>query len=317
MDRNLALEFVRVTEAGAIASARWVGKGDKKAADGAAVKEMRSRFNGVAFAGEVVIGEGAMDEAPELYIGEKLGTGEGPEMDIAVDPLEATDSVAWGRTNAISVIATGKKGSLLRAPEVYMNKLAVGLQAKGVIDIEAPIGDNIKKIAKASDKEVEEVTAVVLDRPRHEQLIKDIRAAGARVRLITDGDIAGAIAPSVEENTIDLLAGIGKSPEAVIAAVAVKALGGEMQCLFAPQKDFEKELIEQCGKECGIDPDGVLAVEDLAKGKELTFTATGVLEGPLAPGVRFEGDYIRTHSVVMRVKSGTIRYIEARHCCES
>lgn len=317
MDRNLALEFVRVTEAGAIACARWVGKGDKKAADGAAVKEMRARFNNINFAGEVVIGEGAMDEAPELYIGEKLGTGNGPETDIAVDPLEATDSVAWGRTNAISVIATGKKGSLLRAPEVYMYKLAVGPEAKGSIDLEAPIGDNIRKIAKACGKEVEDITAVVLDRPRHQDLIRNIREAGARVRLITDGDIAGAIAPSVEDNVIDLLVGIGKSPEAVLAAVAVKALGGEMLCKFMPQKDYEKDLIAECAERCNFDPEKVLNVEDLAKGKELTFTATGVLDGPLVRGVVFEGDYIRTHSVVMRIKSGTIRYIEARHCCET
>jgi fructose-1,6-bisphosphatase II len=317
MDRNLALEFVRVTEAGAIAAARWMGKGDKIAADGAAVKEMRDRFNGVAFQGEVIIGEGGIDEAPELFIGEKLGTGEGPEMDIAVDPLEATESVAWGRANAISVIATGAKGSLLKAPEIYMEKLAVGPEAKGAIDLNAPIGDNIKKVAKKLGKEAGEVTAIVLDRPRHEQLIKDIRKAGARVRLITDGDVAGAMAASLPGSGSDILAGIGKSPEAVLAAVGIKALGGDMQVRFSPRDDKDKKLIEECGQQCGIkNIDDVLQLEDLAKGNELTFTATGVLDGPLARGVRFEGEKIITHSVVMRVKSGTIRHIEAHHCCD-
>ena len=254
-----------------------------------------------------------MDEAPELYIGEKLGTGDGEEMDIAVDPLEATDSVAWGRSNAISVIATGPKGSLLRAPEVYMEKLAVGPQARDVIDLNAPIGENIRRVAQACGKDPEEVTAVVLDRPRHKDLIAEIRAAGARVRLITDGDIAGAIAASLPESGIDILAGVGKSPEAVIAAVAVKALGGALQCRFAPRNEEDKKLIDGCDIEEQYRAGGVLAADNLARGTKLTFTATGVLDGPLAEGVRFESDHIITHSVVMRVQSGTVRFITARH----
>ena len=265
MDRNLALEFVRVTEAGAIAAAHWVGQGDKHAADGAAVKAMRGRFNSVEFTGVVVIGEGGIDEAPELYIGEKLGRGEGPEMDIAVDPLEATDSVAWGRDNAISVVATGPKGSLMKSPEVYMEKIAVGPQAKEVINLDKSVTDNIKAVAKAIGKDVRELTVVVLDRPRHKSLIKEIRSTGARVKLIHDGDVAGAIAPSLTDNEIDLLFGTGKSPEAVLAAVAIKALGGNMQVRFAPRDDKDRQAIEACGMG---DVPTILTLEDLARGRE-------------------------------------------------
>lgn len=306
MDRNLALEFVRVTEAAAIAAAHFIGKGDGKAADKAAVDEMRARFNQIDFAGTVVIGEGSMDEAPELYAGEKVGTrhsggqaGKGPEIDLAVDPLECTDSVAHGRYNALSVIAAGPKGSLFASPEAYMEKIAAGPKVRAVIDIDATVKDNVKKAAKALGKDIREVTVLTLDRPRHEQMIKEIRQTGARVRLITDGDVAGAIAPCLPGSGIDLLMGIGKSTEAVLAAVAVKILGGQILCRFK--------------SDSGLDSKKIYAAADLAKGETLTFTATGVIDGPLLNGVILESDKIVTHSVVMRAQSRTVRYITTHH----
>lgn len=310
MDRNLALEFVRVTEAGAIAAAKWIGKGDAKAADGAAVDEMRDRFSYVDFKGEVVIGEGKKDEAPELFIGEKLGTGKGLEIDIAVDPLECTDSVANGRPNAISVIATGAKGTLFHAPDMYMEKIACGPTAKGKISLSATATENIERVARALGKPADELVVMVMDRPRHEQLILEIRATGARVRLITDGDVAGAIAPSIADSGIDLLMGIGASAEGVLASAAIKCLGGDFQARLAPKNDEQiKEL-----KEMGItDYTKILTLDDLAKGNMLTFTATGVIDGPLLKGVRYENGYCITHSVVMRVQTGTVRFLETRH----
>lgn len=225
MDRNLALEFVRVTEAAAIAAAKWVGRGDKHAADQAAVDEMRARFNQIDFSGTVVIGEGSKDEAPELYTGEQVGTGKGPTMDLAIDPLEATDSVAYGRLNALSVIVTGPTGSLLHAPDTYMDKIAVSKQAAKVVNLDAPVADNIKKTAAALGKDVAEMVVMILDRPRHEQLINEIRAVGARVRLITDGDVAAAIATCMPESGVDMLLGWGGSTEAVLAAAPIKILG--------------------------------------------------------------------------------------------
>ncbi|MDP3741512.1 MAG: class II fructose-bisphosphatase [bacterium] len=310
MDRNLALEFVRVTEAAAIAAAKWVGRGDKNAADQAAVDEMRERFNQIDFAGTIVIGEGSIDEAPELFVGEKVGKGEHPEMDLAVDPLEATDSVAHGRPNAISVIAAGPKGSLLSVPEMYMEKLAAGPRAAKVIDLDAPVDFNIKKVANALGKKVEDVTVVVLDRDRHQELINKIREAGARVRLITDGDVAGAIAPSLPDSGIDLLMGTGKSTEAVLAAAAVKILGGQILARFKPKDKDEEEALKKIGIK---DTKKVLTSEDLAKGDMLTFTATGVIDGPLLRGVGFTDHKIITHSVVMRASSGTVRYITTHH----
>lgn len=310
MDRNLALEFVRVTEAAAIAAAKWVGRGDKKAADQAAVDEMRARFNQMDFAGTIVIGEGSIDKAPELYVGEKVGKGSHPEMDLAVDPLEATDSVAYGRPNAISVIAAGPKGSFLSVPETYMEKLAASPAAAKIIDLDAPVDFNIKKVANALGKKIEDVTVVLLDRDRHQLIIEKIREAGARVRLITDGDVAGAIAPSLSDSGIDLLMGIGKSTEGVLAAVAIKILGGEILCRFKPKDKTEEEAIRKCGVK---DLNKVFTVHDLAKGNMLTFTATGVIDGPLLPGVEFTDHKIITHSVVMRASSGTIRYITTHH----
>jgi len=310
MDRNLALEFVRVTEAAAIAAVKWMGRGEKKAADQAAVNEMRDRFNGIDFNGTIVIGEGEKDEAPELYIGEKLGTKQGEEFDIAVDPLECTDSVANGFPNAISVVATGKKGSLLHAPDVYMNKIACGPKAKGAINLEAPVKENLKKVAIKLDKEISELVVIVLDRPRHEELIKQIRQSGARVRLITDGDVAGAIAPSLKESGIDLLMGIGASAEAVLASTAIKCLGGDFQVKFWPKDEAQKQRLQQIGHR---DLNKRLTVEDLTKGDNLTFTATGVIDGPLLKGVRITANHIITHSVVMRVSSGTVRFLETYH----
>ncbi len=309
MDRNLALEFVRVTEAAAIAAARWIGKGDKIRADGAAVDEMRDRFNQIAFSGTVVIGEGEKDDAPELYTGEKVGKGRKPLVDLAVDPLECTDSVAFGRYNAMSVIASGEHGSLFSAPDTYMNKIAAGPKAGKVIRLDAPTSVNIKKVAKALGKKPSEITVVILDRPRHEKLIKEVRTAGARVRLITDGDVAGAIAPCLPDSGIDLLMGIGSSTESVLAAVAVKIFGGELLCRFAPINERHMAL----AKEKKLDVKKIYSVKDLAKGKTLAFTATGIIDGPMLQGVRFTERGIITHSIVIRGKSGTIRYITTHH----
>jgi fructose-1,6-bisphosphatase II len=309
MDRNLALEFVRVTEAAAIAAARWVGKGEAKKADGAAVDEMRDRFNQIDFAGTVVIGEGSKDEAPELYNGEKVGRGTLPHLDLAIDPLECTDSVAYGRYNAISVIAAGTKGSLLNAPDTYMEKLAAGPKAAKVIKMGATPKQNIERVAKALGKKVSDVTVCVMDRDRHRDLIAQIRKVGARVRLITDGDVAGAIAPCMPESGIDMLMGIGASAEAVLAGVAVKILGGQLFARFNPMKDSHHQEL----KKHGLNDKKVYSVSDLAKGKILTFTATGIIDGPLLQGVRFYDGKIITHSLVIRGQSGTIRYITTHH----
>jgi fructose-1,6-bisphosphatase II len=308
MDRNLALEFVRVTEAAAIAASKWIGRGDGKKADGAAVDEMRDRFNQIDFAGTVVIGEGSKDEAPELYNGEKVGTGKGPHMDLAIDPLECTDSVAYGRYNAITVIAAGSKGSLLQGIDTYMEKIAVGSKAAKVIKLDAKPADNIKRVAKALGKKVADITVVVLDRPRHKELIEQIRKAGARVRLITDGDVAGAIAPCLPGSGIDMLLGIGASAEAVLAGVPVKIMGGQLLCRWKPKEGHEKLL-----KAAGLNTTKIYGVNDLAKGNQLTFTATGVIDGPLLQGVQSTEHGIITHSMVIRGLSGTVRYITTHH----
>lgn len=308
-DRNLALEFVRVTEAAAYAAAKWVGKGDKNRADGAAVDAMRERLNKIEFSGTIVIGEGSKDEAPELYTGEKVGAGGKPEMDIAVDPLECTDSVAYGRYNALSVIAAGPKGTLLGAPDTYMEKIAAGPGAAKVIDLDAPVATNIKKVAKALKKDIGEVTVVVLDRDRHKTLIEDIRKAGARVRLITDGDVAGAIAPCMPDSGIDLLMGVGASAEAVLAATAIKILGGELFCRFQPKSEAHARLVAAHGHTTKK----IFSTDTLAKGDMLTFTATGVIDGPLLQGVRILADTAVTHSIVIRGLSGTLRYITTHH----
>ena len=309
MDRNLALEFVRVTEAAAIGAAGWIGRGDKRAADKAAVDEMRSRFNQIAFSGKVVIGEGEKDKAPMLFNGEEVGAGNGPRMDLAIDPLECTSSVAFGRYNAISVIAAGAAGSLLAAPDVSMQKIAVGKEAASVVDLDASVQDNLQKIAKALGKDVGEVTVIVLDRPRHEQLIADIRRAGARVRLITDGDVAGGIAACLPDNEIDALMGVGGSTEGVLASLPIKIMGGLLLGRFAPRNDEQKARLAQFGH----DMKKVWSAAELAQGDQLTFTCTGVIEGPLLPGVVFQKDRIITHSMVLRGQSGTLRYITTHH----
>jgi fructose-1,6-bisphosphatase II len=310
MDRNLALEFVRVTEAAAIEAARWVGRGDKNAADGAAVRAMRARFNAIDFLGTVVIGEGEKDEAPMLYTGEKVGKKKEPHMDLAVDPLECTDSVAYGRYNAISVIASGPKNSLLHAPDTYMEKIAVGPQAKDIIDINASIKENITKTAKAMGKHIKDITVVVLDRERHADLIVKIRETGARVRLITDGDVAGGVATCFPDSGIDMLMGIGGSTEAVLAAVPIKILGGEIIARFKPKKEEDIIKIYKAGVK---NLKKIFKAEDLANGNRLTFTATGVIDGPLLSGVVFEEHKIITHSLVIRGMTGTIRYITTHH----
>ena len=310
MERNLALEFVRVTEAAAIAASQWIGRGDKIAADGAAVKQMRNRFNQISFKGKIIIGEGKKDKAPELFNGEIVGNGDGPEMDIAVDPLECTDSVAHGRYNALAVVVAGSAGSLLRAPDTYIQKIVVGKAASGVIDIDASVVENISKTAKAIGKDIREITVMVLDRPRHEKLIDQIRSVGARVRLISDGDVAGAIATCFPESGIDMLLGVGGSTEAVLAAVPVKTLGGQMYCRFTTRSPAEEKEAFDMGI---LDLKKIYGAEDLAQGKDLTFTATGVIDGPLLPGIIVKNDYIISHSMVLRTKSGTIRYINTHH----
>ncbi len=310
MDRNLALEFVRVTEAAAIASSNWIGRGEKKKADEAAVKAMRSRFNQVDFKGTVVIGEGEKDEAPMLYNNEVVGTGKGPEMDLAIDPLECTNSVAFGRYNAISVIAAGKKGSLLKAPDTYMEKIAVGPKAKNVINLNLSVKENLKRIAKALDKKITELTVMVLDRERHQKLIEEVRHAGSRVRLITDGDVSAAIATCFPESGVDVYMGVGGSTEGVLAAVAMKVMGGEILCRFKPKNPNDEEKIKKMGIK---NLKKIYSSEDLAKGKELSFTATGVIDGPLLKGVVYQNNKIITHSVVIRGISGTIRYITTYH----
>lgn len=310
MDRNLALEFVRVTEAAAIAASDWIGKGNGKAADLAAVNEMRDRFNQIDFRAEVVIGEGEKDRAPMLYTHEVVGQQKGqPTMDLAVDPLEATDSVAHGTYNALTVIVAGPKGSLLSAPDTYMKKIAVGPTAKHAIDLDASTKTNITNVAKALGKNVKEITVLVLDRPRHEVLIAEVREVGARVRLITDGDVAGAIAPSLPDSGIDILMGIGASTEAVLASAAIKILGGEILCRFAAKSDNDaKRIIAE-----GAQLKHIYSTKDLTKGNELTFTATGVIDGPLLKGVIANNHMYVTHSLVARMTSRTLRYITTHH----
>ncbi len=307
---NLALEFVRVTEVSAIAAAKWIGRGDGKAADKAAVDAMRKQFNTIDFRGQIVIGEGAKDESHELYIGEKLGNGEGPILDIAVDPLECTNSVANGLPNALTVIATGPKGSLYHAADSYMEKIAVPPEAKNVIDLDAPVADNIQRVAKSLGKEVGEIIVAVLDRPRHKELIREARAAGARVRLFSDGDVAMALGTCLKTSSVDMLMGTGGSAEAVLSAAAMRCLGGELLCRWKPKDEVH---IARLNKEGVTDFKQIFRAEDLAKGENISFTATGVVSGPLADGVLFAPDHIVTHSVVMSTNPRSIRFIYTKH----
>ena len=312
MDRNLALNLVRVTEAAALESARYLGRGDKIAADQAAVDGMRKMFDTVNIDGKVVIGEGEMDEAPMLYIGEQIGKAkEGcPEVDIAVDPLDGTTSVAKGLPNALSVVAVAPKGCLLHAPDMYMDKIAVGPKAKGCIDINASVEENLSNVAKALNKDISDLTVTVIDRPRHEDLIKRVRAVGARIKLFNDGDVAAAIATCFEHSGVDILMGIGGAPEGVIAAAALKCMEGEFQGKLCPMNDQERK---RC-KEMGVDVDKVLTMEDLVSGNEILFAATGISDGELLKGVVYhEKNMATTYSVVMRAETGTIRFVKALH----
>ncbi len=309
-DRNLALDSVRVTEAAALASARLMGRGDEKAADQAAVDAMRRALNVLDIDGTVVIGEGERDEAPMLYIGEKVGTGRGPKVDIALDPLEGTTITAKGGANAISCIAMAPSGGFLNAPDIYMDKIAVGggLPPK-LIDITKPPAWNLKRLAEAKGVSVEDLVVLILDRPRHQELIAQVRAAGARIRLISDGDVAGVIATARPESGIDIYMGIGGAPEGVLAAAALRCIGGQFQGRLVFRNEDEKARARRMGI---TDFDRIYDLEDLAKG-DVMFAATGVTDGTMLRGVRRMGHKVITHSIVMRSKTGTVRIIEAEH----
>jgi len=309
-DRNLALELVRVTEAAAMAAGRWVGRGDKNGADGAAVNAMRQLVSTVSMKGVVVIGEGEKDEAPMLYNGEEVGDGDGPDCDVAVDPIDGTTLAAKGMNNAIAVMALADRGSMYDPSAVfYMEKLVTGPEAADVVDIEAPVEHNVQAVAKAKHCSPEDVTVVVLDRPRHSDLVQQIRDAGARIKFITDGDVAGAIMAARDGTGIDLLLGIGGTPEGIITACAVKCLGGVIQGRLWPKDDAERGR----AIDAGHDLTEVLATEDLVRSDNVFFVATGVTDGELVRGVRYSHGAAHTHSIVMRSKSGTVRSIKSEH----
>jgi fructose-1,6-bisphosphatase II len=309
-DRNLALELVRVTEAAALAAARWLGRGEKEGADKAAVDAMRVVLHSVAMDGIVVIGEGEKDEAPMLYNGERVGDGSLPETDIAVDPIDGTTLTALGRGGALSVIAVAERGAMFDpGPCVYMEKLAVGPDAVGAIDLNASPADNLREVARAKHTSVRDLTVVILDRPRHEGLIDEVRSTGARIRLISDGDVAGAISTAWSSSGVDVLIGVGGTPEGVIAAAALKCMGGEMQGRLWPRNDSEA----QAAKDLGYDLERVLTTDDLVRGDNSFFAATGISGGELLRGVGYDSRGATTQSLVMRSRSGTVRLVEARH----
>ena len=308
-DRNLALELVRVTEAAAMAAGRWVGRGDKNGGDGAAVDAMRALIGTVSMRGVVVIGEGEKDQAPMLYNGEQVGCGEGLECDVAVDPIDGTTLMAKGMPNAISVMAVADRGAMYDPSAVfYMEKIAAGAEAADAIDITAPIAENIRRVAKAKHSSPEDVTVCILDRPRHETLVKEVREAGARIKFITDGDVAGAIAAAREGTGVDLLLGIGGTPEGIIAACALKCMGGGLQGRLWPRDDDER----QKALDAGHDLDRVLSIDDLVRG-DVFFVATGITDGELLRGVQYRSGGATTQSLVMRSRSGTIRLIDSHH----
>ena len=309
-DRNLALELVRVTEAAALAAARWMGRGDKEAADQAAVDAMRLLMDTVPMDGVVVIGEGEKDNAPMLYNGEKIGNGEPPVVDIAVDPIDGTTLTSKGMNGALAVVALAERGTMFDpGPCMYMEKIAAGPEAVDTLDLDAPIAENLERLAKVKGMDVSGLTVMILERSRHEQIVKEVRAAGARIRFITDGDVAGAISAAREKSGVDMLIGIGGTPEGVIAAAAIKCLGGVIQGRLWPRNDEEREA----ALAAGYDLDKVLTADDLVSGQDVFFAATGITDGELLRGVRYTGESARTQSLVMRSRSGTIRIIDGIH----
>ena len=310
LDRNLAFELARVTEAAALSAARWMGKGDKIAADQAAVNAMRFALGNVDMDGIVVIGEGEKDEAPMLYIGEAIGNGQPPRVDIAVDPVDGTTLLSKGMPNAVAVVALAERGTMYDSPGiVYMEKLAVGPIGKGVVSLEQSVADNVKALAGAKRCDPDDLTVVILDRPRHAALIDEVRETGARIKLISDGDIAGGIMPALEETGIDLLLGIGGSPEAVTTACALKCLGGDIQCRLWPRTDEERARAEEVGLPLGK----VLSIDDLVRGDDVFFSLTGVTTGELVRGVRYVPGGAKTETLAMRSRSGTVRRVESTH----
>ena len=312
MDRELSMEFVRVTEAAAVACGRLIGKGDKNGADGLAVDAMRQMFDTINISGTVVIGEGEMDEAPMLYIGEKVGAG-GPEVDIAVDPVEGTNLTAKGQNGAIAVMAIAPRGCLLHAPDMYMDKIAVGPRAKGCIDIDAPVKENLERVAKALDREIADLNVVVLDRDRHADIIREVREAGARISLITDGDVNPVVEACVEGSGVHMYIGRGGAPEGVLAAVAVKCLGGDMQGRLYPE---DEEQIKRCHAMGITDVNKVLTLDDMVKGDDCMFTATGITNCNMLNGLRYFNGGVRTHTISARYKTGTVRFVDAIHNLE-
>ena len=309
-DRNLAMELARVTEAAAMAAGRWMGRGNKEASDQAAVDAMRLVLNTVDMDGVIVIGEGEKDEAPMLFNGEVLGTGRPPKVDIAVDPIDGTTILSLGRSGALAVVSISERDTMYNPQHIYyMDKIAVGPEAAGAIDIEAPVDVNLRSIARAKRKDLDDLTVIILDRPRHQELIRQVRQVGARIRLISDGDIAGALMTTIPDTGIDVLMGIGGSPEAVVGACALKCVGGDMQCKLWPRNEEEKQKTV----ESGMDLDEVLTIDDLVRGDNVFFAATGITDGELLEGVRYFGGGAKTHTLVMRSKSGTVRFIEATH----
>jgi len=311
-ERNLGMELVRVTEAAALSAGRFMGKGDKIKVDQAAVDSMRQALDGVDMHGIVVIGEGAKDEAPMLYVGEEVGNGTPPDVDVAVDPVDGTRLTALGLSGAIAVVATAERGSMYSAPKgvYYMEKIAVGPYARNVIDINAPISTNLAHIARARGGQIDDLTVVILDRPRHAEIIAQVREAGARIRLIMDGDVSTAIQAAMEDyRGVDVLLGTGGAPEAVLAAAAIKCIGGAIQCKIWPRNDEERDKLTADG----IDLEKVYMTDDLVKGNDVAFAATGITSGELVDGVQYFGWGARTSSIMMRSRSGTVRYIQARH----
>ncbi|HVV20986.1 MAG TPA: class II fructose-bisphosphatase [Pseudonocardiaceae bacterium] len=309
-DRNLALELVRVTEAAAMAAGRWVGRGDKIGGDGAAVDAMRKLIGTVSMNGVVIIGEGEKDQAPMLYNGERVGNGDGPDCDVAVDPIDGTTLMAKGMPNAIAVLAATERGAMFDPSAVfYMEKLAVGPECADVVDLTLPVGENIRRVAAAKDSDVSDVTVCILDRPRHEQLVAEIREAGARIRFISDGDVAGAISAARPDTGVDMLVGIGGTPEGIIAACALKCMGGMIQARLWPKDDEERRK----ALDAGHDLNRVLHTDDLVRGDNAFFCATGITDGDLLRGVRYRAGGCTTQSIVMRSKSGTVRMVDGFH----